>query len=724
MKRSLPYIILFSCCCRSFLPAQNLRSDSLIRDYKNAAHDTSRINTLHKLFLVLVKTRVDTAEKVLQTAKAIATKDLEALDLSNSELIGVSKKIYLRKLALNTYFLSGVYYNTSRIKEAKQTLDTCIALQIAQGTKRALISSYNLMSNILDKQGDTQKALSYLAMSISICEELKDQKNLAVSLGDMGQLYVKQGQLDEAREYFKKSMALYAVFGNKRGVASNLNNLGGIKFVRNELDSALFYYLGAMKMYEELNELQFVSNSLNNLSAIYQAKGRYDEALGYIERVLKIRKELGNKYGIATALGNRGGVYMDKKNYPLARRDMETCLEMGREFGSPEVIMHAAGGLRDVASREGNYKNALEMGILYLKMRDSITNEDTRKASYRTKLKFEYDKKAAADSVQLLNQKSVTQAMLAESDARFDQQRSQRFILIGGLVLLLLFAAVLYNRFRYSQKQKTIIEEQKKVVDAAREKTRSSIAYAKKIQDSILPSNEEISQHFPEHFIFFHPKDLVSGDLYWFHRENNLSFIAVADCAAEGIPGAFMTLVAHSALQEAVMEKKLTDPGKILSFIHALIHNNLHHKRSGEYSQDAMDISLAIIDHDRKLLHFAGAGNNAYLIDSGGLREMKGDNLTVGGISLPGEKEGERKYRAEICQLNSDTLLFISSGGLLKQLNDKNEKFSAENLKHLLKNIQTTDAKSLGRSLLERFEKWKAGCAQTGDVLFAIFNTK
>jgi tetratricopeptide (TPR) repeat protein len=263
------------------------------------------------------------------------------------------------------------------------------------------------------------------------------------------------------------------------------------------MEKAMEYYNKSLKIAEEIEDKGGIAQALNNIGVLFFNKLDNNRALEFYEKSFKLREEIADKEGIANSLGNIGRVYLLQKNYPKALEFGERSMKLSRELGFPENIKNTAMHFYNVYNATGNYKLAFENYELYIQMRDSIVNEATKKASIKNQLKYEYEKRAAADSVKNVEAQKVKDAQLHAQAASLKQEKTQRYALYGGLVLVAGFLIFVINRFRITNKQKKIIEEQKVVVDQAFEKLHEknkevldSIRYAKRIQVALL-SNEK-----------------------------------------------------------------------------------------------------------------------------------------------------------------------------------------------------------------------------------------
>jgi serine phosphatase RsbU (regulator of sigma subunit) len=183
------------------------------------------------------------------------------------------------------------------------------------------------------------------------------------------------------------------------------------------------------------------------------------------------------------------------------------------------------------------------------------------------------------------------------------------------------------------------------------------------------------------------------------------------------VPGAFMTMIAHSILNEVVIEQKITNPDEILNQLHSLIFKALKQHKGDEYSQDGMDLSFVKIDHQYKMLTFAGARNNAFVVYNTQVETLKATQKSIGGLSLLGEAEPERKFKSETFQIKENSTLILTTDGIFDQLNDEDKKFGTNRFKEMILKLNTNTVAENVPFLEETFTNWKKSVAQLDDIL-------
>ncbi|MCB9364930.1 MAG: tetratricopeptide repeat protein [Flavobacteriales bacterium] len=529
---------------------------------------------------------------------------------------------------------------------------------------------------IYKQRGAIAKALTYYHKSLKIREENNDTTGMATSLTNLGVIYLKQGDTIKALDYYSQGYELRKKTKSKNGMALSLNNIGYIYRCQGKFKEAMELYTQSLALYEDTGDKRGIAMIYNNIGSIYDKQGNKDKALSYFLKSLEIKKEIGYQRGVVVSMANIGNLYFDLNQLNKAKDYGIKSLVIAKEIGYPGEIEAAADLLSKVYEKEKNYRGAFEMFKLRITMRDSILSEKNQGEATQQKYKYAYEKQVAADSIKAVEAKKVTDAQIETQKAQIKQAQIQQLALFSGVALLILFGGFMYNRFRISNKQKQIIEEQKIIVENARDlleekntEITDSIQYAKRIQNAILPSAKIVKKYLNESFILYKPKDIVAGDFYWMEivsdeggvmsgknptlniQHSTSILFAAADCTGHGVPGAMVSVICNNALNKSVREYGLLDVGAILDKTREIVIQEF--EKSDEEVKDGMDIALCSLRfnvQDSKLyeletrsqkpetvalLQYAGAHNPLWIIrsvassaDEGSVSRSKGQQLT------------------------------------------------------------------------------------------------
>lgn len=243
----------------------------------------------------------------------------------------------------------------------------------------------------------------------------------------------------------------------------------------------------------------------------------------------------------------------------------------------------------------------------------------------------------------------------------------------------------------------------------------SSIEYAQRIQEAILPSDQLMGKGFLQQFVLYIPKDIVSGDFYWFAEKNEHALIAAVDCTGHGVPGAFMSIIGYSNLNKIVIEQGITEPAKILNQLDKEVTEALRQGEDQSRSRDGMDLALCSLNIYEKKLRFAGAYRPLYLIREGQLNEFKGNSFPIGGNF---KYKKDKVFTSHELTLQEGDTLYLFSDGFPDQFGGPdNRKYMTKKFKKLLLSLQQDDLPTQKEKLHNEFHAWKKDYKQMDDIL-------
>jgi serine phosphatase RsbU (regulator of sigma subunit)/Tfp pilus assembly protein PilF len=640
--------------------AQNKIIDSLKAALKSAKHDT----TLIKLMIEIGNTepvyRLGYWDSLrIRCDKAYNQK-------SNSKLL---QNFYGKHYADVLNNLGYVISNEGKVDLAKTYYEKSIILYKETNQTEGLASAYNNLGLVYDFEGNIPKALDYYHQSLKLHEQSKDAKGqilnkegLAYTLNNIGAIYAQQNEYTKSLDYFLKSKKVREEINDNVGLGESMNNIAYVYDKQGKTKEALTFYLKSLEFKTSFNDMAGVALANNNIGHLYYESGDpfaksvdseksgNEKALFYLNLSLSQYEAIEDKMGIATALINIASVKLRLGELKEAKSLGEKSLSMSKEIGFPSNIQFASKTLSVIYAKLNDFKSAYQMHVLFKQMSDSITNEKNRKLSLQKGFQYEYDKKAIADSLKIADERILTAAQIK-------QEKTMRFFSLGGLILVLLFSIFIYNRFRVTNKQKKIIEikeietqkqneiikKQKNIVEEKQKEILDSINYAERIQKSFLATKQHLDSNLnnivtssatktvtssevekstvsgldsarpDNYFVFFKPKDVVSGDFYWSSTLNNGLFaLATADSTGHGVPGAIMSLLNITSLEKAI--ETHNEPNEILNATRKIIIERLKKDGSEEGGKDGMDCSLCVYDFNNMQLHFAAANNPVWIV--------------------------------------------------------------------------------------------------------------
>jgi len=358
----------------------------------------------------------------------------------------------------------GVHYsNWDDYTKAFDYFTRSLKIMEEVGDKNDVASSLYTIAFFYMLQQDYDQALNYCTRSLEVWKVIGDKNGIARTLYMIGNLHKKGEDYTLAIEYYNRCLKMYDEIEDKRRLGGLLDALGGIFKDQQEYTQAIDYYSRSLKIYVEFDIKLGVSISLDELGAVYEEIGEYDQALDYYTQSLRINEEMGAKRGIATSLIKIGVIYTVQGQFARAVDYQSRALSIAKEIGYVWLIRDAAEALWEAHKKYGNYQQSLEMHELYIAMRDSVDSKDDKRKLARFDFKYEFDKKALADSLRnvakIESLELNHQMELAKLDhiVELAQKETERN-LYASAGLFLLFVTFLFYQ-RKVNKNKLVLKE-------------------------------------------------------------------------------------------------------------------------------------------------------------------------------------------------------------------------------------------------------------------------
>ncbi len=679
----------------SFCFGQNRTIDSLITLLKNDKADTSKVIHLYQL---------------THECELIGKYD-KGLNFG-VEALGLARNLNFKKGIANACGVIGnIYCNQA---DYPQALDYYLkALEIDEGlkNKKGIANRLGNIGTVYKKQGCYPKALDFYLKALKIAEEIGNKNFVAAILGNIGNVCADQGDYSKTLDYYFKALKFDEELGNKNGVARHLGNIGNIYQLQKDYLKALGYYFKGVKMDEELGDKNGIAIDLDNIGGIYQIQKKYPQSLDYYFKAMKMAKDLGDKQLYANTLSNIGSLYTTTGKFTEAEQYLKRANDIDERIGEEYGLRESEEFLSKLYETTGRQKDALIHYKKAITLKDTIFSQENKKQLVRKEMNYEFDKKEAITKAENDKQQAVAE----------EKNRKQKIItgsVTGGLLLVIFFAGFVFRSLRITRKQKQTIEiknieteHQKKIIEEANKDITDSIRYAKRIQDALMGEKVHVSMHLPEHFILFIPKDIVSGDFHWGFEKQGHWYFAAVDCTGHGVPGAVMSMLGISFLNDIVSAEQLLSPAEMLNRLRDKVVKELRQTGESGGSKDGMDISLCRLNLESNELMWAGANNALNIITNGQFKELKADKQPIG------YHPEMRPFTNHEIQLQKGDSIYIYSDGYADQFGGANgKKFKYKQLEELLianKHLSMNDQKEL---LKKRFVEWKGSLEQIDDV--------
>lgn len=668
-------------------------------------------------------------ETLLQQAKRLLDSDHEqAVQLSEKALRLARLSGDNHLIAKASHSCGMAYINQNLYEQSEDYLVKALEFyaRTSPPDSAAIANTLKELGNLEKGRSNYTQSLNYYFSALKTFQQLRDSTEVGYTLNSIGAVYISLQKYDKCIEYLKKSEKIRLSVSDVRGLASTYNNLGIAYSDIGKNDTALYYYLKTLQYCQAIKFEKGITLSYNNIGHLYYTKKDYTKAHEYYDLALYEARRLNLRSGLSAVLVNLTDIYRDEKKYNLAIRCGNEALSIAQEIADKKRISEVYEALAKVYDRTGQYNKAFELQRQYSLLRDTLYNE--AEARETSNMEAQYQAQQQRKEIELLMQEQK----ITELELHKQKNILYVYTLAGTLLLLLIFMLYRSDRHRKQRNQELAKQNneirnksveimlQSDIIRTAHNKITDSIRYAQRIQESILPMRENIMGIFPDSFIFFRPLDMVSGDFFWFSKVGDEYIWVAADCTGHGVPGALMTMMANTLLNQIVNGNKNTDPAQIIYDLEKGIRENLHRHGATDEQQnpDGMDLAVCRINLQTQTLTFSGANRPLYYIRNQELTEIKGSKFSVGGMKALVEKSFEN----HTMQWQQDDCFYIGSDGYADQFGGKSErKFMAKNLKQLLLQIHQMPMPEQGQKLEEAFFAWKGSFTQTDDIMLIGF---
>lgn len=609
-----------------------------------------------------------------------------------------------------------------------------------------------------------EKGFVEIKKSLVLSKKIKYWKGEARANDVIGSLYVQSGDYGTGLEYKLIALKIYESKNNTKGISLICNNIGVLYFRKGDYELASKYYQRAYQIALDKNDTNSQTIYTLNIGEVYQMQGKFEKAIEYEKKSLFLSQKEAISDNTAYAYGIIGKVYEDKKEFNQAivyyQKALDIFLKLNIGEALTEYLFYLSRThlklnntqkaldlcqkslqiakansektwekqnyelLASIYAKNNNFENAFKYQKIYLQLRDSLVTTETEIKTAHLQTIYDSDKKQAQidiltrdqaiqnDKIALRNlgllitliivfsigiltiillrnnrQKQKTNNLLLQRNEEINQQKEE----------------ILTQRDNLKELNEEILT-QKDEIEKINDDIIDSITYAQHIQLAILPVRDEIDNIFKEHFILFKPRDIVSGDFYWFHHleKENKTFLAAVDCTGHGVPGAFMSMLSNQLLYEVIISNRIYETNLILEELRVEVRRALH--QSFSKARDGMDISLVCIDHQNKKMQFSGAGNSLVYFQNNELFEIKGDISSIGGT----QREKEKVFTAHSVDISIPTTFYLFSDGFQDQFGgERGRKFMYKHLKETFATLQTMDIKEQENELEQILSKWR-----------------
>ncbi len=619
------------------------------------------------------------------------------------------------------------------------------AIQLSNKSKdtTGLARSYHSLGTIFYFQAKYPEALDNFLKSLKIREFIKDSINIAKGYNNVALIHFEQDNIEQSLFYHQKSIDIKLKLNDKAGLASSYGNIGNIYFKQakkysekaetKQLADSLFnaslnQHLKAQFLQEEVvrdkpdlsNVLFGLSGTYNNIGNVfferallgYSRDENLKDALLFHQRALKIQDTINDLRGASHSYINIAGVYEKTKRHQEALYNYQKALSLIGDLDLKESKKAIYEGLSNMYEVLGDKGNALSYYKKFVAIKDSII--DDVKHEQIAEMQARYDTEKKEQEILLLNKNQKLKETELEREKILKRSFSIGLALAALLgVCILIILIVVWNRYKLKNTISKKLEEQNLIIALKNKEVTDSIKYAKRIQEAILPPDTLMQKLFPEHFVLYKPKDIVSGDFYWAEQFGNKYFLATVDCTGHGVPGAFMSIVGNNLLNQAVNLYGIDKPSLILDNVNKELYKILHQTYEDSTVKDGMDLSLIAINPKTLVMEYAGAFNPVWILRNEKMIELKGDKFPVGAFV----GEDLKRFTQVDFQLQKGDIVYLFTDGYADQFGgEKGKKFKYRQLESKLLEIHTQQMQKQKTILETTFENWRGTLEQVDDV--------
>ena len=679
-----------------------------------------------------IRTELKDTSAIAMTFNNIATlyKNQKQFD---SALVNMQKSINLMLatgdnsgLADGYNNLGGLYWQNKMYKESLANYLQALDLRQASGNTEKIAATTSNIGLIYKDLKNYDKALEYYNQSLEQYKTTNNQFMQAEALNLIGGVYWQSGNYDKAADVYRTVLQMHSTIGDRKYIARSHNNMALAFKSLNLRDSALAQYNLALAAYRDLGDKMNEAAIINNIGNLHFKFNETEFAIQNLNEALKLRKQIGNQIGIAYSELDLGRIYKINKLNNKALPLLNDALRIAGEIKNIELETDVLQSLSDIYAEIKNYEKSYGYLSSYIKLKDSILDNESVKRIAEMQISYETEKKE--------QELKIKDIQILQEKERSSRQLMIIYFAVLVLAVVIVFAAVVIRKNQHIRKANAMLDEQNRQIimqneeieqqrdyvtmqrdqiAEQKEKITDSIEYASRIQTAMLPPENICNELLPKHFIMLKPRDIVSGDFYWVKKVGNRVIATAVDCTGHGVPGAFMSMLGSTLLEQITANGQFNNAADILEQMRQSVKTALHQDDTYKSQSDGMDCSLCIIDFERHTLQFAGANNPLIIVRNGELIEIEADKMPVGIHVF--EEEPFKNNDFELC--DGDKLYMFSDGFADQFGGETGRKLMMKNFKKLLLETSTTPINEQQNILNQKFNEWKGDYRQIDDVL-------
>lgn len=551
-------------------------------------------------------------------------------------------------------------YPNKSLDLALKAREVAIEINYSYGLAKSYLASgsaYYLLSQF-------QIALLDLQKAHSIFEYLKDMSGLSACIRSIGNIHLALFQYEKSLEVYFEALKFSKDANDNLGIAYIYRNISTVYHFQENYEISLEYASKSMELFIEEQEELGLTDAMISVGNTYLKTDQLKKAFDVLSRALKISNFHNHLKGMALSYTSLGKFYCQSRDYYKAIRHHQLAMSAAKEMGEKMLISEVYKNLAESYKQIGDFEQALECFEFHDKVKSKVLTSNNEVIINVMQTQFELEQ--------------------AEKEKEIYKLRNHE------------------------------LAKANKVIESKNKDITDSIKYAKHIQEASLPDKSQMDKFLKDYFVLYKPKDIVSGDFYWFAEKDGVVYIAAVDCTGHGVPGAFISIVGQNLLRQALNESEVQTAAQMLDEVNRLFNLTIRQTFEESTVRDGMDMSLCLIDFKKLTLQFAGAFNPLFLLRDKQLTKYKADKFPIG--IFIGEEV--RRFQNNEIKLEPNDVIYMASDGYADQFGGDEgkklkNKFFHQTLidNHLMEMCQQ-------KINLENFHnQWRGQYEQVDDIL-------
>jgi serine phosphatase RsbU (regulator of sigma subunit) len=630
------------------------------------------------------------------------------------------------------FYLSTTCYENDNYPLAHNYGETAANLYLRLGEEQRRGYALAHLGRVENYMGNNALAMKYCTTAQRIFDAIEQENEKAALFKTMGSINLDLRNYDKAKDFFLQSVGLAGKHNDVATLSDAYVGMGQALRATQEYDDALNYFNRSLALHQrgdsKMSDLN-TSYAYYHIGKTYVLQGHNEEAISLLDEALTTAEQYEDIVLQARSLLELGKAYYNLQELDLSFTYLNEAAQQARGLKGTYanvILQECYLNLAKYYNQVGNLEEALVNFRRYSLEQERMYQEQASRQVAEMQTVYEVDEKTSR--IESLQQLSRIREL------EYDQRKLVNYVLISGILFLFGLGLVFYSKYRLKtqanrklEKQKASISQQRQKIERQRDEIvlksqlleensrdiKASIEYARRIQMSLLPARKQLRHLFPESLIFFRPKDIVSGDFYWLHETENTVILGVLDCTGHGVPGAFMTVLANTILNQLALENKMTSPNVVLTLMDTHIREALRQQDAENPNNDGLDMAICFVDRRTRAISYSGAQMPMYCFRQGELHQLSPDRFFIGGNYHP-----EKCFTNQSLQLCAGDTFYLASDGFQDQFGGPNDKkFMRRRFKELLVDLQSQRIAQQHQEIERTFYAWKGEQVQTDDVL-------